>query len=37
MEYQSESVTMWFDRRVVMRRSPIHGTGVFATHPIRAG
>jgi SET domain-containing protein len=28
---------MWFDRRIVMRRSPIHGTGVFATHPIRAG
>ena len=37
MDYQSEPVTMWFDRRVVMRRSPIHGTGVFATHPIRAG
>jgi hypothetical protein len=28
---------MWFDRRIVMRRSPIHGTGSFATHPIRAG
>jgi uncharacterized protein len=37
MEYQSEPVTMWFDRRLVMRASPIHGTGTFATHPIRAG
>ena len=37
MEYQSEPVTMWFDRRIVMRNSPIHDTGVFATHPIRAG
>jgi SET domain-containing protein len=37
MDHQSEPVTMWFDRRIVMRASPIHGTGVFATHPIRAG
>src|SRR5262249_32605993 len=37
MEYQTEPVTMWFDRRIVMRSSPIHGIGVFATHPIRAG
>ena len=37
MEYQSEPVTMWFDRRLVMRTSPIHGTGTFATHAIRAG
>jgi SET domain-containing protein len=28
---------MWFDRRLVMRASPIHGTGVFATDAIRAG
>jgi SET domain-containing protein len=37
MEYQSEPVTMWFDRRLAMRASPIHGTGTFATHAIRAG
>jgi uncharacterized protein len=37
VEHQSQPVTMWFDRRIVMRRSPIHGTGSFATHPIRAG
>jgi hypothetical protein len=37
MDHQSEPVTMWFDRRIVLRVSPIHGTGVFATHPIRAG
>lgn len=37
MEYQSEPVTMWFDRRLAMRASPIHGIGTFATHAIRAG
>jgi SET domain-containing protein len=37
MEYQTQPVTMWFDRRLVMRASPIHGTGTFATHAIRAG
>jgi SET domain-containing protein len=37
MEYQTQPVTMWFDRRLVMRTSPIHGTGTFATHAIRAG
>jgi uncharacterized protein len=37
MEYQTELVTMWFDRRLVMRPSPIHGIGTFATHSIRAG
>lgn len=36
-EYQNQSVTMWFDHRLVMRPSPIHGTGVFATEAIRAG
>jgi uncharacterized protein len=36
MEHQTESVTMWFDRRLVMRSSPIHGIGTFATHPIHA-
>jgi len=37
MEYQTEPVTMWFDRRLVVRSSPIHGIGTFATHPIHAG
>jgi SET domain-containing protein len=37
MDHQTEPVTMWFDRRIVMRASPIHGIGVFATHAIRAG
>ena len=37
MEYQTEAVTMWFDRRLVMRSSPIHGIGTFATHAISRG
>lgn len=37
MNYQTEPITMWFDRRLVMRRSPIHGIGTFATHDIDAG
>jgi SET domain-containing protein len=37
MDYQTEPVTMWFDRRLAMRRSPLHGTGTFATGPIREG
>ncbi|MBA3944815.1 MAG: SET domain-containing protein-lysine N-methyltransferase [Herpetosiphonaceae bacterium] len=37
MNYRTEPVTMWFDRRLVMRKSPIHGTGTFATEDIRAG
>jgi uncharacterized protein len=37
MEYQTEPVTMWFDRRLVMRSSPIHGVGTFTTHAIHAG
>ncbi len=28
---------MWFDGRLVMRQSPIHGTGVFAMELIHAG
>jgi len=28
---------MWFDRRLVVRSSPIHGIGTFSTHPIHAG
>lgn len=37
MNYQTEPVTMWFDRRLVMRTSPIHGIGTFATHDIDVG
>ena len=37
MSYRSEPVTMWFDRRIVLRKSPIHGTGLYATEHIRAG
>jgi hypothetical protein len=37
MNYQSEPVTMWFDRRIVYRKSPIHGTGTFAMSEIQAG
>lgn len=28
---------MWFDRRLVLRSSPVHGIGTFATHNIDAG
>ena len=37
MNDQSEPLTMWFDRRLVLRSSPIHGIGTFATHDIAAG
>ena len=37
MNYQTEPITMWFDRRLVMRKSPIQGIGTFATHAIQAG
>jgi uncharacterized protein len=37
VHYQTEPTTMWFDRRLVLRRSPIHGIGTFATHDINAG
>ncbi len=37
MNYQTEPITMWFDRRLVLRMSPIHGIGTFATHDIDAG
>ena len=37
MNYQTEPITMWFDRRLVMRKSPIHNIGTFATHDIGAG
>lgn len=37
MSYQSEPITMWFDRRIVMRESPIQGIGTFAIETILAG
>jgi uncharacterized protein len=37
MNFQNEPVTMWFDRRLVMRKSSIHGTGTFALEAIQAG
>jgi SET domain-containing protein len=37
VNYQSEPITMWFDRRLVLRKSPIHNIGTFATHDINAG
>ncbi len=37
MEYKTEPVSMWFDARIVLRKSPIHGIGVFATDFIREG
>lgn len=37
MNTQTEPITMWFDRRLVMCTSPIHGIGTFATHDIDAG
>jgi hypothetical protein len=37
MSYPTEPVTMWFDRRIVLRKSPIEGIGTFATEDIHAG
>ena len=37
MSYQTEPITMWFDRRLVLRISPMHGIGTFATDDIDAG
>jgi SET domain-containing protein len=37
MNYLSEPVSMWFDRRIVYRKSTIHGTGTFAISEILAG
>ncbi len=37
MNYPTEPITMWFDRRLVLRKSPIQGIGTFATHAIGAG
>ncbi len=37
MNFQTEPITMWFDRRLVMHQSPIHGVGTFTTEDIAAG
>lgn len=37
MDYQSQPLTMWFDRRIVYRKSPIQGTGTYALEDIMAG
>jgi hypothetical protein len=37
MNYQTEPVTMWFDRRIVLRKSTIEGIGTFAIGDIQAG
>lgn len=37
MSYQTQPVTMWFDHRIVYRKSPIHGVGTFAIDTIRSG
>ena len=37
MNYQSEPITMWIDRRLVLRKSPIQGIGTFAVEPVPAG
>jgi|SoiMetStandDraft_2_1073263.scaffolds.fasta_scaffold156581_2 uncharacterized protein len=37
MNYQSEPITMWIDRRLVLRKSLIEGLGTFAIEPIPAG
>jgi SET domain-containing protein len=37
MNYRSQPTSMWFDHRIVLRDSPIHGTGTFAIDDISAG
>jgi uncharacterized protein len=37
MSYQSEPITIWIDRRLVLRSSAIQGIGTFAIEPIPAG
>jgi hypothetical protein len=33
MNLRTEAITMWFNRRLVMRRSPIHGIGTIDLSP----
>lgn len=37
MNYQTGPITIWSDRRLVMRKSSIQGIGTFATQDIFAG
>ena len=37
MSYQSEPLTLWIDRRLVLRQSAIQGVGTWAIEPIPAG
>jgi SET domain-containing protein len=37
MDPATQPTTLWFDRRLVMRASPIHGAGVFTLEPIGPG
>lgn len=37
MSYQSEPLTIWIDRRLVLRKSAIEGVGTFAIERIPAG
>jgi SET domain-containing protein len=37
MSYRAEPIIMWFDRRLVLGKSPIHGTGTFALEDVLAG
>jgi uncharacterized protein len=37
MHYQSEPLTMWIDRRLILRKSTIQGVGTFTIEPIPAG
>jgi SET domain-containing protein len=37
MSYQSEPLTIWIDRRLVLRQSAIQGVGTCAIEPIPAG
>jgi len=37
MTYQSQPISMWFDRRIVYRKSLIHGIGTCVIEDVRAG
>jgi uncharacterized protein len=37
MTLRTEPVSMWFDGRILLRRSPIQGIGTFAIDTIRVG
>lgn len=37
MTYPSQPTVMWFDHRLILRRSPIHGVGTFTTGDVAEG